>query len=558
MSVNGRRRQATATSRFGVSRRESHDATEFYARFPTPTISADAHVNPQAARDKIWVGDARAMDDYGDIADSSVALVVTSPPYFAGKEYETAIGEGHVPESYLAYLDMLAGVFAECVRKLEPGGRIAVNVANLGRKPYRSLSADVIGILEGLGLLLRGEVIWVKARASTGSCAWGTFQRPGNPVLRDVTERIVVASKGRFDRAVAARDRAGEGLPSTATISADEFMDLTTDVWEFPSERATLVGHPAPFPVELPRRFVDLYTYEGDLVLDPFMGSGSTAVAALRTGRHFVGFDTDPDYVAQANARIADEMQHLAEEASSTDGPADDSGNRSRPVVGAGNGVVRVHVPAVNDSVASFGATRANGNGSDEHRDAVGTAVRQGRKATDVARLVVEQAGFTDVDSKNIKLKGVPVSMRARDGAGRLWYFDVVGAFANGQAGLRRKETLWKALGKVSVLRAVQPDLRLVLLTTDVPPPGSVPGKALDALLTGGSGSEVSGTDEAGTFDEAVFDVVEMLDDGDRIRLQHHAGGRTPAAASDETAAETARRGPKPPRGRKAEAALTG
>ena len=99
-------------------------------------------------------------------------------------------------------------VFDECRRVLEPGGRIAVNVANLGRKPYRSLSADVISILQDdLGLLLRGEVIWEKAATSSGSCAWGSFAKASNPVLRDMTERIIIASKGRFARAVSLKDR---------------------------------------------------------------------------------------------------------------------------------------------------------------------------------------------------------------------------------------------------------------------------------------------------------------------------------------------------------------
>ena len=106
---------------------------------------------------------------------------------------------------------MLTAVFAECVRTLEPGGRIAVNVANLGRKPYRSLSADVIAILQDrLGLLLRGEVSGTRPGAS-GSCAWGLFRSPANPVLRDLTERIVIASKGRFDRAHSTRERHGAG-----------------------------------------------------------------------------------------------------------------------------------------------------------------------------------------------------------------------------------------------------------------------------------------------------------------------------------------------------------
>src|SRR6202035_1528418 len=215
----------------------------------------------------------------------------TSPPYFAGKEYEEALGEGHVPASYLGYLGMLSGVFAECVRTLEPGGRIAVNVANLGRKPYRSLSADVIGILQdGLGLLLRGEVVWLKARGATSSCAWGSYQCPANPVLRDLTERVVISSKGRFDR-VAPAPALGDGARGAISVTKDEFMAATTDVWEIPSERATRVGHPAPFPVELPLRLIELYTFRDDLVLDPFMGSGTTAVAAVRSGRRYAGYD---------------------------------------------------------------------------------------------------------------------------------------------------------------------------------------------------------------------------------------------------------------------------
>lgn len=241
------------------------------------------------------------------VTDRSVALLVTSPPYFTGKEYETDMAAGHVPGTYLEYLQMLHDVFGVSLAKLEPGGRMAINVANLGRKPYRSLSADVISILQDdLGMLLRGEVIWQKAKGAGGSCAWGSYRSPQNPVLRDVTERIIIASKGRFDRAVKRPDRERRGLPHEATIDTDDFLGATIDVWELPTASATRVGHPAPFPVELPRRLIELYTYKEDLVLDPFMGSGSTAIAAVETGRHYVGFDTEQAYIELAEQRITE------------------------------------------------------------------------------------------------------------------------------------------------------------------------------------------------------------------------------------------------------------
>lgn len=299
-----RPRLATVTSDFGSGKRESHDSKPFYDRFTAPQISDDEQVTAPAVVDALFHGDAREMTS-AQVADNSVALVVTSPPYFAGKEYETDLGAEQVPATYVEYLAMLNEVFAVCVDKLEPGGRMAVNVANLGRKPYRSLSADVISILQdNLGMLLRGEIIWQKAKGAGGSCAWGSYMSPQNPVLRDITERVVVASKGRFDRALTRSERERQNLPSEPTIESGEFLEATLDVWNIPPESARKIGHPAPFPVALPRRLIDLYTYRSDLVLDPFIGSGTTAVAALEADRHYVGFDTDADYLAVARERV--------------------------------------------------------------------------------------------------------------------------------------------------------------------------------------------------------------------------------------------------------------
>jgi DNA modification methylase len=485
------RRKPTSTSAFGVGRRESHDASGFYDRFTAPVLSPDDTVVRSPIGEKPILGDARHMDE---VEDASVALVVTSPPYFAGKEYEEALGEGHVPASYLDYLEMLTAVFAESVRTLEPGGRIAVNVANLGRKPYRSLSADVIGILQDqLGLLLRGEVIWLKARGASGSCAWGSFQSPANPVLRDVTERIIVASKGRFDRAVSRQKRTALGLPAEISVSKDEFIEATTDVWEIAAERATRVGHPAPFPVELPLRLIELYTYRDDLVLDPFMGSGTTGVAAVRAGRRFVGYDTETTYVDIAEQRIRAEQDLTMD----TVAPAAGAGRRS--------GTRR----ATNTT-----AKVAAGN------ELVARARREGHKARELVGDLLDHCGFVDLVADARTGHGTVVSFSGVDGTGQEWYFDVAGSFTSTRAGLRRTETLWKALGKAAVLHVTHPDIPFVLVTTDAPVAGGPGDQALRSLMDG---------DGSGPFG-AVFDVIEMESTEGRARLCRYAS-KGPVAA---------------------------
>ncbi|MYI20188.1 MAG: site-specific DNA-methyltransferase [Acidimicrobiia bacterium] len=478
MSRPERRRTSTATSNFGVGRREGHDSSAFYSRFPVPEISEDSEVIHPACVDRLWVGDARDMDRHGDIADSSVALVVTSPPYYAGKEYEEAIGEGHIPASYIDYLEMLHDVFAECVRKLEPGGRIAVNVANLGRRPYRSLSADVIDILQNrLKLLLRGEIIWQKARGASGSCAWGSFQRPGSPVLRDLTERVIIASKGRFDRARRAPARAAANLPAVGSATADEFMEATTDVWEIRAESARRVGHPAPFPVELPQRLIALYTYRGALVRAPFVGAGTTAVAAVRTGRHYVGFDTDAGYLALARQRVEAE----------------------RACHGNHGGFRRweVSVPATSNGAHA-------GDGDPHSR-----ALSEGWSAGQVARLLIREAGFDGIQKGVTFCHDVRVAFAATDLAGDLWRFDVSGGFTQvSEPGLGLNESLWKAIGKATTLHVTDP-APLVLLTTGGPEPLSAGHRALEAV-TG--------------RDKPIREVIDLNDPGAALRLATLAG----------------------------------
>jgi DNA modification methylase len=422
-----RRRGATSTSSFGVSRRESHVADAFYDRFEAPELSADEHVNPHQAGVRCVCGDARRMDD---VDDDSVALVVTSPPYFAGKQYEEELDREGVPGSYVEYLELLRDVFAECKRVLEPGGRLAVNVANLGRKPYRSLASDVMAIVQDdLHLLPRGEIVWQKGEGASGSCAWGSFRSATNPVLRDVTERVVVASKGRFGRALSPKQRRAAALPYESTMTADDFMALTLDVWDFPPESAIRVRHPAPFPVELPQRLMELYTFKGDLVVDPFCGSGSTLIAARRSGRDAVGYDLDPAYVALTQERLAAEAPTMGERPSEVGG--------------------------------------------------------EGASAATLAREAIQTAGFSEV-RPNARLRGIglTVSFSAHDARGRPWYFDVAGPNSAFRGGMARSETVWRALGRAHVMaaRGFSP---LVVLTTQLPRAGTEGDRAIRAAGPG-------------------------------------------------------------------------
>ena len=433
------------------------------------------------------LGDARTMDK---IPDGSVALVVTSPPYFAGKEYEENLGEDGVPASYLEYLELLHDVFAESVRKLEPGGRIAVNVANLGRKPYRSLASDVIHILQDrLQLLLRGEVIWKKAEGASGSVAWGSYRKATNPVLRDITERVIIASKGRFDRAKSPKQRETLGLPFDTKITADEFMEATLDIWEIPSESARRARHPAPFPVGLPLRLINLYTYEGDLVLDPFMGSGTTLVAAIKRGRRAVGYDLEAEYVAIARERVAAEREHQRKTDHSTSHSDEET-------------VASVSPPT-----------------TDRSDDFQARATREGKAAQQIAQDTLEAAGFT-VQKRSYRVKGTGAQFNflVTDQADNPWYVDVSGAFTTTRGGLRRTDTVWKTLGRALVLREslqqdepTAPPIRLLLLTSHLPQPGSEGDKALHSAGKGG----------------AFWDAIEMLNDAGRRRLAAYACGET-------------------------------
>ena len=291
-----RRRASTATSAFGVSRREGHDASVYYASRLNEGLVSSREVGPAqpcpADRlDTVLCQDARRLP----LPENCVQLVVTSPPYNASKEYDEDL-------SLKEYLTLLQDVFSECYRVLAPGGRMVINVANLGRKPYIPLASHINIIMHDIGFLMRGEIIWDKSASAGSSCAWGSFQSASNPCLRDVHEYLLVFSKGDYKLQRSKKERAEGRLD---TIERDAFIQHTKSIWSFPTERASRVNHPAPFPVELPKRCIEMYTFTGDVVLDPFNGSGTTCVAAKSHGRHYIGVDLSAEYCAIAEQRLA-------------------------------------------------------------------------------------------------------------------------------------------------------------------------------------------------------------------------------------------------------------
>ncbi len=297
--IGSGKRNGTKTSSFGVSKRESHDSAEFYGSamyrgLPKESDTGDLGVLPDELVNRVVCGDSTNMRE---VPDNSVHMMVTSPPYNASKTYDKDLALSE-------YLNLLRGVFDECYRVLVPGGRACINVANLGRKPYIPLSSFINQIMIEIGFLPRGEIIWNKAASAGVSCAWGSWKSASNPTLRDVHEYILVFSKGGY-KLPRSRGEKEEGREDS--IGKREFIDWTKSVWTFPTVSAKRVGHPAPFPVELPRRCIELYSFTGDVILDPFAGSGQTGIAAKENGRKYLLFDISQEYCDLAQKRIADE-----------------------------------------------------------------------------------------------------------------------------------------------------------------------------------------------------------------------------------------------------------
>ncbi len=286
-------KKGTVTSTFGTNGRINHNSDKFYdtklykeiKKGPLVKVEAD-NIFPQELENTIIQGSSENMND---IPDNSVHLMITSPPYNVSKDYDDDL-------SLNEYLELLKKVFTETFRVLVHGGRACINVANIGRKPYIPLSDYISTMMIELGFDMRGEVIWNKAAGSGVSTAWGSWQSASNPILRDIHEYILIFSKGDYKR---------ERNEKQNTITKEQFLEWTKSIWVMNTESAKKIGHPAPFPEELPYRLIQLYSFVDDIILDPFMGSGTTAVSSLKSDRKFVGYDTDEKYIKLAETRLS-------------------------------------------------------------------------------------------------------------------------------------------------------------------------------------------------------------------------------------------------------------
>ena len=232
----------------------------------------------------------KSSENMNELINNCVSLTVTSPPYNIGKDSDEDLSDDE-------YWKMIKKVFEEVYRVTQSGGRLVVNVANLGRKPYIPFSKYFIEIIMEIGFLMRGEIIWQKSKGANANFAWGSWLSPSNPVIRDIHEYCLVFSKDSMKNST-------KGEP---TIEKEEFMESTLSIWNISPARARKIGHPAPFPVELAKRFINLYSFKNDLILDPFIGSGSTAIAAKLLDRDYIGYELNPEYVEIAKNRLKNE-----------------------------------------------------------------------------------------------------------------------------------------------------------------------------------------------------------------------------------------------------------
>ncbi len=261
---------------------------------------------------ELRLGDAR---DLGFLEDNSIHLVLTSPPYWTLKEYNGGENQLGSIEDYDRFIDELNKVWSECLRVLVPGGRAVVVVGDVllsrrshGRHRLIPLHADIQVAARRIGFDNLTPIIWYKIgsanfEANTRSNILGQPYQP-NAIVKNDMEFILMLRKPGGYRSPTKMQKEKSRIPR------DEFMNWFTQVWT-DIGGASHPQHPAPFPLELAERLVRMYSFVGDTVLDPFVGTGTTILAAIRHGRSSIGIETDQEYFIIARKSISENLQHL-------------------------------------------------------------------------------------------------------------------------------------------------------------------------------------------------------------------------------------------------------
>ncbi len=231
------------------------------------------------------------------IRNSTIDLIVTSPPYNVDIKYDLHDDEMSYPD-YLAWTEQW---LTRCYQWLKDDGRLCLNIPlDKNKGQQQSICADITTIAKRVGFQYHSTIIWNEQNISRRT-AWGSWLSASAPYVIAPVEVIVVLYKNNWKKT------SGSRQPS---IDKTEFLEWTNRVWNFNGESKKRVGHPAPFPVELPRRCIKLFSYIGDTVLDPFLGSGTTLVACVETNRNGIGLEIDESYCELAKRRVINEVKH--------------------------------------------------------------------------------------------------------------------------------------------------------------------------------------------------------------------------------------------------------
>lgn len=228
------------------------------------------------------------------IGDNNIDLIVTSPPYGVDIKYQSY--DDNI--SYNKYLEFTKKWLSKCYNFVKPDGRLCLNVPlDKNKGGQQSVYADIIAIAKEIGWKYHSTIIWNEQNISRRT-AWGSWRSASAPYVIAPVEVIILMYKDKWKKINSGK----------SDITRDEFIEWTNGVWNFNGESKKKIGHPAPFPIELPKRCIKLFSYIGDTILDPFLGSGTTLIACLENNRIGIGVDIDESYCEIAKKRLEKEV----------------------------------------------------------------------------------------------------------------------------------------------------------------------------------------------------------------------------------------------------------